>query len=188
MCWCNNVQLHKTIHVHYVMKGQTKYQLMQMPSVKTMNCDSDVKIILNQYKQWRGNSHNVCVCVCVWERERASDWWWNDNIREFGGSQLLINSGQKITCLWLLASLNVQKLKKTFKSYYNTDKTQACSYDPKLHTNHNGNPVPCQKQGKDATYAPKLNWWWPISSTRRCWAVTVGPTYLLHAAESFLRS
>jgi len=39
---------------------------MQMPSVKTMNCDSDVKIILNQYKQQSGNSHNVCVCICEW--------------------------------------------------------------------------------------------------------------------------
>jgi hypothetical protein len=63
-----------------VMKGQTKYQLMQMPSVKNMNCDSDVKIILNQYKQCSGNSHNVCVCVTAFE------WGWNDNIREFGGS------------------------------------------------------------------------------------------------------
>jgi hypothetical protein len=53
---------------------RSKYQLMQVPSVKTINCDSDVKIILNQYKQWSGNSHNVCV------------WGWNDNIREFGGS------------------------------------------------------------------------------------------------------
>jgi len=40
----------------------SKYQLMQTSSVKNMNCDSDVKIILNQYKQWSGNSHNVCVC------------------------------------------------------------------------------------------------------------------------------
>jgi hypothetical protein len=49
---------------------RSKYQLMQIPSVKTMNCDSDGKIILNQYKQGRGNSHNVCVCVRARERQR----------------------------------------------------------------------------------------------------------------------